>query len=46
MRVELFWIVSKGIGVRILEDLDFGAFVCEYAGEIILSDEVRKRSLV
>nr|XP_034308155.1 probable histone-lysine N-methyltransferase set-23 [Crassostrea gigas] len=45
VRVELFWTVSKGIGVRTLEDLDPGAFVCEYAGEIISSDEARKRSL-
>lgn len=45
VRVELFWTVKKGIGVRTLEDVEPGAFVCEYAGEIISSDEARKRSL-
>lgn len=36
---------GKGWGVRTLEDLPKGAFVCEYAGEILTSAELHERAV-
>jgi SET domain-containing protein len=36
---------GKGWGLRTLEELPRGAFVCEYVGEIITSSELHERNL-
>lgn len=36
---------GKGWGLRALEELPRGAFVCEYVGEIITSSELHERNL-
>lgn len=36
---------GKGWGLRTLEDLPKGAFVCEYVGEILTSTELYERNL-
>ena len=43
-RLELFWNSKKGHGVRTLEEISSGAFVCEYAGEVLSYEEAQKRS--
>ena len=45
-RLELFWTSKKGHGVRTLEEISPGAFVCEYAGEVLSYEEAQKRSLL
>ena len=35
---------DRGFGIRTLEDLVPGEFVCEYAGEVLSFDEARKRT--
>jgi SET domain-containing protein len=43
--VQVFWTVEgKGWGLRTLEDLPAGAFVCEYAGEILTNLEMDERN--
>lgn len=37
---------GKGWGVRALEDLPKGCFVCEYAGEILTNTELYERVLL
>lgn len=41
--MELFRTQKKGWGVRALQDIPKGTFVCEYVGEIILEDEAEMR---
>lgn len=36
---------GKGWGLRTLDDLPKGAFVCEYIGEILTNIEVHKRNM-
>lgn len=36
---------GKGWGVRTLEDLPKGAFVCEYVGEVLTNMELYERNL-
>lgn len=36
---------GKGWGLRTLEDLPRGAFVCEYVGEIVTSTELFERNM-
>ncbi|CAN1176388.1 Histone-lysine N-methyltransferase SUVR4 [Linum perenne] len=36
---------GKGWGVRVLQDLPKGAFVCEYAGEILTNTELYERNV-
>lgn len=36
---------GKGWGVRTLEDLPKGAFVCEYVGEIVTNTELFERNM-
>ena len=42
----MFWTPEgKGWGLRTLEDLRKGSFVCEYIGEILTNKELRSRNL-
>lgn len=36
---------GKGWGLRTLEDLPKGAFVCEYVGEVLTSKELQERNI-
>ncbi|XP_062577639.1 probable histone-lysine N-methyltransferase set-23 [Saccostrea cucullata] len=45
IRLELFCTANKGAGVKTLEDVSPGMFVCEYAGEILTYEEAKNRSL-
>lgn len=45
LRLEVFSTESKGRGVRTLETIPPGTFVCEYAGEVIGFEEARRRQL-
>ena len=36
---------GKGWGLRTLEDLPKGAFVCEFVGEILTIEELHKRNM-
>lgn len=45
LRLEVFSTDSKGRGVRTLETIPPGTFVCEYAGEVISFEEARRRQL-
>ncbi|KAJ3034368.1 histone methyltransferase set2 [Rhizophlyctis rosea] len=42
-KVELFAAGGKGLGVRAVEDIDEGALVAEYLGEVIGKEEFDKR---
>lgn len=45
-RLEVFWAGSvTGWGVRVLENMSAGEFVCEYAGEVLLDEAVEARCL-
>ncbi|XP_029990598.1 histone-lysine N-methyltransferase SETMAR [Sphaeramia orbicularis] len=44
-RLEVFRTQSRGWGVGTLEPIPRGAFVCEYAGEVIGFEEARRRQL-
>jgi histone-lysine N-methyltransferase SUV39H len=44
--VEIFKTVDKGWGLRARERIPRGAFVCEYVGEVITSEEAERRSQV
>uniref|UniRef100_A0A803LA99 SET domain-containing protein n=1 Tax=Chenopodium quinoa TaxID=63459 RepID=A0A803LA99_CHEQI len=44
--LQVFWTAEgKGWGLRTLEDLPKGTFVCEYVGEILTSTELHKRNM-
>ncbi|KAM6927893.1 histone-lysine N-methyltransferase SETMAR [Xenentodon cancila] len=43
--LEVFHTRNKGWGVRPLEEIRCGTFVCEYAGEVIDFEEARRRQL-
>lgn len=43
VRLQLFRTDEKGWGVRTLQDIPQGTFVCEYVGEIIAEDEAEMR---
>lgn len=43
VKLQVFCTEGKGLGVRTLECINQGAFVCEYAGEILSFDEARQR---
>ncbi|CAM6036893.1 unnamed protein product [Sphagnum compactum] len=44
-KLQVFWTVEgKGWGLRTLQDLPAGAFVCEYAGEILTNLEMDERN--
>lgn len=45
LKLEVYSTNSCGWGVRTLEDIQCGTFVCEYAGEVISFDEARRRQL-
>lgn len=45
LRLEVFSTENRGWGVRTLEAIPQGAFVCEYAGEVISFEEARRRQL-
>ncbi|KAM3621050.1 uncharacterized protein V6R79_005283 [Siganus canaliculatus] len=44
-KLEVYWTNKRGWGVRTLEAIPQGAFVCEYAGEVISFQEARRRQL-
>ncbi|XP_072308940.1 histone-lysine N-methyltransferase SETMAR [Eucyclogobius newberryi] len=44
-KLEVFWTSNTAWGVRTLEPIQCGAFVFEYAGEVIGFDEARRRQL-
>jgi len=45
-RLQVFFTQEgKGWGLRTLEDLPKGAFVCEYAGEVLTSTELYERAI-
>ncbi|KAJ0023287.1 hypothetical protein NQD34_003186 [Periophthalmus magnuspinnatus] len=44
-KLEVFWTTNRGWGVRTLETIQCGAFVCEYAGEVIGFYEAKRRQL-
>ncbi|XP_039590081.1 histone-lysine N-methyltransferase SETMAR [Passer montanus] len=43
LRLQVFRTRSKGWGVRALQPIPRGSFVCEYAGEVLGSAEARRR---
>uniref|UniRef100_A0A3Q3N4M1 SET domain and mariner transposase fusion gene n=1 Tax=Mastacembelus armatus TaxID=205130 RepID=A0A3Q3N4M1_9TELE len=45
LRLEVFSTWNRGWGVRTLEPIKCGKFVCEYAGEVIGFEEARRRQL-
>ncbi|KAM7423189.1 hypothetical protein PAMA_010966 [Pampus argenteus] len=45
LRLEVFSTRNRGWGVRTLEPIPRGTFVCEYAGEVISFEEARRRQL-
>lgn len=45
LRLEVFKTETRGWGVRTLEAIPRGTFVCEYAGEAISFQEARRRQL-
>ncbi|XP_029287905.1 histone-lysine N-methyltransferase SETMAR [Cottoperca gobio] len=45
LRLEVYSTEIRGWGVRTLEAIPHGTFVCEYAGEVISFEEARRRQL-
>lgn len=45
LRLEVYGTEDRGWGVRTLEAIPCGTFVCEYAGEVISFEEARRRQL-
>nr|CBN80984.1 SET domain and mariner transposase fusion gene [Dicentrarchus labrax] len=45
IRLEVYSTKNRGWGVRTLEAIPHGTFVCEYAGEVISFEEARRRQL-
>ncbi|XP_078029399.1 histone-lysine N-methyltransferase SETMAR isoform X2 [Epinephelus lanceolatus] len=45
LRLEVYSTENRGWGVRTLEAIPHGTFVCEYAGEVISFEEARRRQL-
>ncbi|XP_042352536.1 histone-lysine N-methyltransferase SETMAR [Plectropomus leopardus] len=45
LRLEVFRTQNRGWGVRTLEAIPCGTFVCEYAGEVISLEEASRRQL-
>ncbi|XP_062251390.1 histone-lysine N-methyltransferase SETMAR [Platichthys flesus] len=45
LRLEVYSTGNRGWGVRTLESIPHGMFVCEYAGEVISFGEARRRQL-
>ncbi|XP_034724639.1 histone-lysine N-methyltransferase SETMAR [Etheostoma cragini] len=43
LRLEVYSTEKRGWGVRTLEAIPHGTFVCEYAGEVISFEEARRR---
>ncbi|KAH3844876.1 hypothetical protein DPMN_087142 [Dreissena polymorpha] len=43
IRMEVFESDGKGLGVKVLETVRKGQFLCEYAGEVLSKAEARKR---
>lgn len=42
--LQIFNSEEKGLGLRAVEDIQRGEFVCEYAGEVICQDEAQART--
>lgn len=45
LRLEVYTTQDRGWGVRTMEEIPLGTFVCEYAGEVIGFGEARRRQL-
>lgn len=45
LRLEVYSTKNRGWGVRTLEQIPCGTFVCEYAGEVISFGEAKRRQL-
>ncbi|KAK5873005.1 hypothetical protein PBY51_013654 [Eleginops maclovinus] len=45
LRLEVYNTQKRGWGVRTLEEIPQGTFICEYAGEVISFEEARRRQL-
>ncbi|KAM4613821.1 histone-lysine N-methyltransferase SETMAR [Polymixia lowei] len=45
LRLEVYHTKDRGWGLRTLEPIPRGTFVCEYAGEVISFEEARRRQL-
>ncbi|XP_023259431.1 histone-lysine N-methyltransferase SETMAR [Seriola lalandi dorsalis] len=45
LRLEIYSTRNRGWGLRTLEAIPNGTFVCEYAGEVISFEEARRRQL-
>ncbi|XP_070758971.1 histone-lysine N-methyltransferase SETMAR [Enoplosus armatus] len=45
LKLEVYSTENRGWGVRALEAIPHGTFVCEYAGEVISLEEARRRQL-
>ncbi|KAM9362184.1 histone-lysine N-methyltransferase SETMAR [Symphorus nematophorus] len=45
LRLEVYSTNNRGWGLRTLEAIPHGTFVCEYAGEVISFEEARRRQL-
>lgn len=43
VKLKVFKHVYKGLGLKTLQDIKRGQFVCEYAGEVLLESEARRR---
>ncbi|OWF39297.1 histone-lysine N-methyltransferase SETMAR-like [Mizuhopecten yessoensis] len=43
-KMEVFRSETKGLGLRTIESIDPGSFVCEYAGEILSFEEAKQRT--
>lgn len=46
IQLQVFMTNGKGIGLRPLEKVTAGQFVCEYAGEILSVEDAKKRTLL
>ncbi|KAI3469832.1 hypothetical protein Pfo_026495 [Paulownia fortunei] len=44
-KLQVFMTPEKGWGLRTLEDIPKGAFICEYVGEVVTNKELFERSM-
>ncbi|KAI3473034.1 hypothetical protein Pfo_031158 [Paulownia fortunei] len=44
-KLQVFMTPEKGWGLRTLEDIPKGAFICEYVGEVVTNKELFKRNM-
>ena len=46
MKLQVFKTSSKGWGIRCLNDIPQGAFICIYAGKLLTEEEANKVNIV